>query len=158
MDWYQLYQEMFKTYMKSQENMWQSWESAMQDMQQAQSQIAWEQSVAMWETATMNMIDAHKRWLTMSMGNFSKMMQEGAMKAAYHNNWQMMIANWEKMQQTMWKNWFAMLKQAYPQTEQPAAPQAYTDIMEAWNEQAQKMMKMQLDWASQWMSATGNES
>ena len=150
MDWYQLYQDMFQTYIKSQENMWQSWETAMQDAQATQSRISWEQSVKMWENSTLSLITTQKRWVAPWAKSIASSVQDKTLAATYEKNLLEMADVWEQTQQVLWKNWFAMLKEAYPKTEQPSPSDAFSESLNSWNEQLQKTMQMQMDWANNW--------
>lgn len=150
MDWYQLYQDMFQTYIKSQEKMWQSWETAMQTAQETQSRISWEQSIKLWENSTLNLISTQKRWIAPWAKTIVSTVQDKTLAENYEKNLLEMVQTWEQTQQVLWKNWFAILKEAYPRNEQASSQDAFNQNLNSWNEQMQKMLQMQMDWAKNW--------
>jgi len=144
MDWIEQSQQMFKSFVDTQQKMW---ESMAPNLKPA-TQSVWEQSILTWQKSVEKLLESQSGWIKMWTGSIlvqgasdeSKRLAEAIESTA---------KTWLDTQKMQWDSWFAMLKQLDPaQISNNSA--TVIKLLENWQEQAQQMMITQTSWLEKW--------
>jgi hypothetical protein len=153
MDWLEQSQTMMKTWMDSQQKIWEGWGEAAKQA----TATPWEQSLMLWEKNTRQMVDlqgkAFKSMLAAMGGN---LMADNPLGKQWLDNLEQMSQSLLKNQGQLWDNWYAMMRQMDPSRNLTEA-NAHK-MMEQWQGMMQQMMTMQAAWAQQLQELPGNDS
>lgn len=158
MDWVKQTQDLFKTWMDTQQKMWANWTDATQSAADSQSSNLWSQSVNTWANGFKNFVETQALWARMWARNMiSGSESRGA--EAFVKAVEDMTHMWVDMQQKLWNNWFEIVRQFNPADITENTQGQMLKAMESWQSTLGKIMDAQTEWTKQWaeMIKTGGE-
>jgi hypothetical protein len=147
MNWMEQSQNMLQSWMDSTQQLWKTWSDNMGDQA---PDASWDRVLRTWENSFKNLIETQALW-TRSWARNMMNGVDGEQSAAFVKAVEDSTKMWTDMQLTMWQSWSTMMKQFDPTQMSENMNTEGHKMMEAWQEQMQKMMDMQAKWSKQMM-------
>lgn len=153
MDWLKQGQEMFKVWMDAQQKTWESWTESTSKAAEADESGQWAQTLQTWENAFKNLMETQALWARMWARSVAGVAQvqggEEFAKAVEE-----MSRIWVETQEKLMGSWFALFKQM--DTARPSKD--VQQAMKTWQENMQKLVDAQTEWAAKWADALKTDS
>jgi hypothetical protein len=150
MDWTKQTEDMFKTWTDTQKKMWDSWlETVQQASAPMQGAQVWQKTIETWEETVNNVLAAQTKWSETWANSFDP---EGTPEemAQWFKQAQEMAKQWNETQQSLWQNWFGLIKQADVTKMTGGWEEEGQKAFKNWQDSMQKVMDAQMDWIKMW--------
>lgn len=148
MNWMEQSQSMLKSWMDSTQQMWKSWTDSMGEQA---PDASWDRVLKTWENSFKNLIETQalwtRSWARNMMSGMDSEHSDAFVKAVEEST-----KMWTDMQLAMWESWSSIIKQFDPAKMNENMNTEGRKMMEAWQEQMQKMQEMQTKWSEQMMT------
>jgi hypothetical protein len=158
MNWTEQAEEMMKSWTENQKKLWDSFFANAPDLGSLTGEKVWEQTVDAGETATKNNLAAQLDWLQMWVDQLDTMEGVPDQVKESAKQYQEMTKQWVTAQESMWANWFEMLKKFDPSQYTMNWSEVTQDPFKTWQESAKNIMDTQATWLQSWAEGFGTTS
>jgi hypothetical protein len=151
MDWSQQMEDMMKSWMDTQQELWDSYFNGMQGVGKSQATQLWESTLNTGEELWKNFFQSQADWISTWVHNLETM--EGVPKQVVDSaqQFQEMSEQWNKTQIGLLQNWFSMLKNFIPASPGDVWADFPKSMLNSWQDTTQMIMDAQIKWMSSWM-------
>jgi len=156
MNWTKQVEEMAKTWTETQKMMWNNWLGSIQGLGQSQSTEVWTKTIETWERSVNSTLEAQNEWNRMWTESFTNLNGLPKESLEWANQTQEMTKRWSDVQKQLWGSWFDIVKKIDP-TKMAGNwnNKESQNVLQIWQESAQKIMQTQAEWARLWTSSAG---
>lgn len=145
-------ENLLNTWAEAQQKLLTNWLDTVQRFSGTQSPEIWTRTVEAWQASVKQTLDAQEEWLRQwseSLANTQEVPQE---LQDLTRQGQQQMQRWIDAQRQLWQNWFNIVKDINLKVEPGTGAQAGSNMLQLWQETAQKMMQTQTAFARQWTS------
>jgi hypothetical protein len=155
MDWNQQAEDMMKTWMDTQQELWDNFFGAMQGLGKSQSARLWESTLSTGEELWKNFLKSQADWMASWVESLEGMESVPQQVVDSARQFQDMSNQWNKTQIGLIENWFAMMKNMVPVTPGDTWTDFPKYMLKSWQDTTQTIMDAQIEWMNSWMGKTG---
>jgi hypothetical protein len=146
-DWLKQSQDMLKNWMDSQQKLWDAWMDTTKDAPASTS--VWEQSIQTWENSIKNWMDMQALWMrTWARNAIANSESRDAQRFA--QSVEKMTKSWVTVQEQIWDNWFAMIKELDPVHLNETMQSQVAEAAKIWQDNMNNMLDAQNEWTRKW--------
>jgi hypothetical protein len=152
-------ESLINTWAQTQQKLLTNWLDTMQRFSGTASPELWTKTVDAWQASVKQTLDTQEEWIrqwTVTLANTKGVPQELQDLA---RQGQEQLQRWIEVERQLWQNWFNIVKDINFKVEPGTSVQAGSNLLQLWQETAQKMIEAQTGLARQWTSGfTGTKT
>ena len=152
MDWTKQSEEMFATWMQTQQKMWETFSESMSGFGKSPSEKLWQQTIKAGEELVKNTLASQAEWAKTWAESFKSM--EGLPEQAHQavGQFQEMAQRGSETQERLWAAWFGMLKKMDPSQFTGSWGEMPKNPFQVWQDSTKMIMDTQMEWMQAWMN------
>lgn len=145
-------ENLLNTWAEAQQKLLTNWLDTVQRFSGTQNPELWTRTVEAWQSSVKQTLDAQEEWLRQWAATLARTQGVPQELQDLTRQGQEQMQHWIDAQRQLWQNWFNIVKDINFKVEPGTGTQAGSNLLQLWQETAQKMIQTQTAFARQWTS------